>query len=354
MLGEGLKSLIPPRKNDPVASRVIGEEEVDFPLPDITNGGRGAASSAADILATPMPRQIVTARGGASQEEQRGTDRVFQIETNKVKPNPYQPRRDFNEEALRELAGSIREFGILQPLIVSKLEKETEAGSTVEYELIAGERRLMAAKMLGLPTVPAIIKHTRADVERLEMAVTENVQREDLNPIESARAMAKLQDEFGMTQREVAARLGKSREAISNTMRLLNLSSEMQAAVADGRISESQGRLLLSVEDPGKREELFREAAAQKVSVRDLEARVKRIRGQKYAAGGGSRKILDPETVALKEQLEEFLGTRVDMKGDGKGGKIIINFYSQEELNALIDKLLKQSGNPQTLPPAAP
>ncbi len=352
MLGEGLQSLIPPKKNDSLASRAGGEEEIEFPLPDITNGGKGAPTTAGDILATPAPRQVVASSESTMNKQQIGSARVFQIETDKIKPNPHQPRRDFNEEALRELAESIREFGILQPLVVSKVEKDVETGSVVEYELIAGERRLLAAKMLGSPTVPVIIRQARADAEKLEMAVTENIQRENLNPIESARAMAKLQDGFGMTQREIATRLGKSRESVSNTVRLLSLPSHMQAAISEGKISESQGRLLLSVDDLETREALFKEAANQKLSVRDLEARVKRVKGGRHENKSGVKKMLDPETVALKDQLEELLGTRVDMKREGRSGKIIINFYSQEELDALVEKLLRQNDSQPTLPPS--
>ncbi|MDD5710927.1 MAG: ParB/RepB/Spo0J family partition protein [Candidatus Colwellbacteria bacterium] len=353
MLGDGLQSLIPPRKNDSLASRAGGEEEIEFPLPDITNGGKGTPTSAGDILVAPTPRLMTVAHESEADGRQIGPARVFQIETDKIKPNPHQPRRDFNEGALRELAESIREFGILQPLVVSKVEKEVETGSAVEYELIAGERRLMAAKMLGLPTVPVIIRQTSADAEKLELAVTENIQREDLNPIESARAISKLQDKFGMTQREIAVRLGKSRESISNTVRLLSLPSVMQTAISEGKISESQGRLLLSVDDPKIREVLFREAVNQRLSVRDLETRIRRISGQRHEARSGVKKILDPETLALKEQLEELLGTRVDMKNDGKSGKIIINFYSQEEFDALVEKLLRQNDNQPTAPPSS-
>jgi ParB family chromosome partitioning protein len=352
MLGDGLQSLIPPRKSDSLSSLAGGEEEIEFPLPDITNGGMGVPGSAGDVLATPTPRQVMAVNKGAVSEKQVGSSHVFQIEIDKIKPNPHQPRRDFNEKALRELAESIREFGILQPLVVSKVERDVETGSVVEYELIAGERRLMASKMLGLPTIPVVIRQARADVEKLEMAVTENVQRENLNPIESARAMAKLQDGFGMTQREIAVRLGKSRESISNTMRLLSLPSDMQTAISEGKISESQGRSLLSVDDPQTREVLFREVIAQRLSVRDLEARIKRVRGQRYETRGGTKKVLDPEMVALKDQLEELLGTRVDMRREGKSGKIIINFYSQEELDALVGKLIKQNDSQPTLPPS--
>src|SRR3989344_4719501 len=168
------------------------------------------------VIVPPTPRLIEEKR----YEKLLPTDAIFQIEVERITSNPHQPRREFNEEALKELANSIREFGVLQPLVVSKIERETENGTSVEYELIAGERRLMASKLAGLRTVPAIVRSTSSDKEKLELAIIENIQRADLNPIETARAFAKLQDEFKLTQREIAARLGKSREAVANSVRL--------------------------------------------------------------------------------------------------------------------------------------
>ena len=282
-----------------------------------------------------------------SKQEAKASDRIFHIEPEKIDPNPHQPRRHFDEESLRELANSIREFGILQPLIVSKIEKETDFGQSVRYELIAGERRLKAAKILGIPTVPVIIRSPALDVEKLEMAVIENIQRTDLNAIESARAMARLQDEFGMTQREIASKLGKSRESVSNTVRLLSLPSEIQNAIAEGRVSESQGRMLLSLEDPKLQNSIFTETLRDNLSVRQLESRIRKVKnkltGAESAEKGNS--FADAETRALQEQLEEFLGTKVEVMRDGKSGKIIINFYSQEELNAVLKKFFKQNGS---------
>ena len=274
-------------------------------------------------------------------------DRIFHIELENIDPNPHQPRRDFDEEGLRELANSIREFGILQPLIVSKVEKESDFGQSVRYELIAGERRLKAAQMLGLPTVPAIIKNTVPDIEKLEMAVIENIQRTDLNPIEAARAMSRLQDEFGLTQREVASKLGKSREAVSNTVRLLSLPSEIQNAIAEGKINESQGRILLSLEDPKLQISIFAEILRDNLSVRQVESKIRKIKNKLSGAEDtkGEASFADVETKALQERLEEFLGTKVQVMRDGKSGKIIINFYSQEELNAVLQKFFKQNGN---------
>ncbi len=266
---------------------------------------------------------------------------VFQIEVERIKPNPHQPRRDFNEEALKELALSVREFGVLQPLIVTKIEKESDEGTTVEYELIAGERRLLAAKIAGLRTVPAIVRRATPEREKLELAIIENVQRSDLNPIEEARAYARLQDEFRLTQREIAARLGKSRESIANAVRLLNLPSEIQDAVSSGKVNESQARLLLSIEDIPRQRELFAELIRENMSVRELKSKVVAAR-----IGQGERADVtpppDPELTALKEKLEEFLGTEVGLSRSGKSGRITIAFYSPEELQGIMGKILKE------------
>ena len=280
-----------------------------------------------------------------SADGQKDKGIIFQIETDKILPNPHQPRRDFNEQSLQELANSIREFGVIQPLIVTKIEKESERGWTVSYELVAGERRLLAAKILGLTTVPAIIRQVPVEHEKLELAVTENVQRTNLNPIEFARAIAKLQEDFRLTQREVAARLGKSREAIANTLRLLSLPTEIQEAVATGKVSESQARLLLSVEDIAARDRLFREILTNNLTVREINLRVRQLKGKPVPESAeegpvaSSTKTIDPELLALKEELEAALGTPVELRKEGEGGKLTINFYSKEELEGILAKL---------------
>lgn len=275
---------------------------------------------------------------------------IFHIEVDKISPNPHQPRRDFNEESLKELAESIREFGLLHPLVVSKIERETESGTEVEYQLIAGERRLLAAKMAGLRTVPVIIRSEPSEREKLELSVIENIQRADLNPIEAARAFAKLQDEFRLTQREIATRLGKSREVIANTLRLLNLPSEIQEVVAKRLLSESQARMLLAVSDIISQQRLFEEILRENLSVREIRSRLRKEKEVISEVQGGLLEI-DPETAALKEKLEEFFGTKVDFKKEGESGKIIINFYSEEELSSVLNKLLKQNGNQSPSPP---
>lgn len=270
----------------------------------------------------------------------RQPDPIFHIETDKISPNPHQPRRDFNEETLGELAASIREYGILHPLVVTKIEKPTEFGTAVEYQLISGERRLMAAKIAGLERVPAIIKAIPTERERLELAIIENIQREDLNPIETARAYAKLQDQFGLTQREIAVRVGKSREVVANAVRLLNLPSNMQEAVTQGHVNESQARLLLMVSNIQEQQALFEDLLRNNLSVRELRSR---IQTKKEKVVPQAEAAADPELNHLEEQLRELLGTKVKLQKEGVGGKLIVNFYSQEELQALIAKLSKSA-----------
>lgn len=307
MLGRGLESLIPPEDQRQMTND-IGQEDAPKMSP-------------------------------AKPSQSHLSEAIFHIEVDSIKPNPHQPRRHFDEESLRDLAASIREVGILQPLVVSKIETETESGTNVEYRLIAGERRLLAAKMAGLERVPVIVKRIIHDRERLEIAIIENLQRADLNPIETARAYAKLQDEFGMTQREIASRIGKSREAVANTLRLLSLPSEIQDAVAAQKISESQARILLSVSDLGEQQRIFREIVANNLTVRQLKARTKTV--QQQAASNKQQDMFDPEVAAIQERLAEFLGmpVKVVRQPAEQGGKIIITFYSAEEFEEILHKL---------------
>jgi len=272
---------------------------------------------------------------GQSRENQdypkKHHEAIFLIELDKIKPNPHQPRRLFNEESIKELAASIQEFGILQPLLVSKIEEETENGTRVSYQLIAGERRFLAAKMLGLERIPAIIKKIDLESDRLEMAIIENIQRADLNPLEAARAFAKLQDVFGLTQREIAQRLGKSREAVANTLRLLGLPSNIQDALSQNKINESQARALLTISDLNQQQVIFQELINNNLSVRDLREKIK--------TEEPTGKPADPEEHYLETQLEEALGTKVQISKNQNKGKIIIKFFSPEELDSIIKKI---------------
>lgn len=351
MQGGGLESLIPKRSNSD-EGREDQDRDIEFPLPDVSSGG-GPASRGMD-LTSPKPMEVtlpeqpaVEPKESPSPQGSRQGDHIFHIETDKIQPNPHQPRKHFDEDALRELANSIREFGILQPLVVSKIEKDTDTGRTVEYQLIAGERRLMASKMLGLPTVPAIVRQEAPEVEKLELAVIENIQRSDLNPIEQARAIARLQDDFGMTQREIATRLGKGRGTIANTVRLLSLPTQIQEAIETGQISESQGRILLSLENPELQQMVFEKAIDKNMTVRQMEAAVRRAKSGESESTNQDQESPshDFEILALKEQLEEYLGTKVDVRREGKSGKIIISFFSKEELDSVVGKLFKQNGS---------
>lgn len=277
---------------------------------------------------------------------------VFLIEVAKISPNPFQPRRVFDPEKLRELAGSIREYGILQPLVVTKVIEENPAGTTVRYELIAGERRFRAASLLGMERVPAIIKNINLDRKRLELAIIENVQRDDLNPIDAALAYSRLQDEFGLTQREIATRIGKSREAIANAVRLLNLPSPMQDAISEGRLSESQARLLLSLKDLHQQETLFSEIINNNLSVRELKAK---IEYQKVTQARQRREAqMSPQSEAqdryMREQLEAVLGMPVKVEHSGSSGKITIEFYSPEELRGLVERIATGGSVPTATP----
>ena len=270
-------------------------------------------------------------------------DAIFHIEVDRIKPNPYQPRKHFDESALKDLTSSIREFGILQPLVVSKVETETDSGTKVEYQLIAGERRLMASKRAGLERVPVIIRQAAERAEQLELAIIENLQREDLDTIEMARSYARLQDEFGMTQREVAARLGKSREVIGNALRLLSLPVEIQDALAHNQINESQARLLLSIPNGMVQKQLFADLLAKSFSVRELKARIKNIHNPSmahapHAAFAGQHED-DLEMRDLQNRLKGVLGTDVKIEKRGGGGKIVISFYSPEELYGVVKRI---------------
>lgn len=265
-------------------------------------------------------------------------DAIFQIEVDKIKPNPYQPRKSFDDESLKELAASIREFGIIQPLVVLKIEKETENGTAVEYQLIAGERRWRAAKLVGLERVPVIIRRVSRDQEHMEMAIVENIQRANLNPIETARAYARLSDEFRLTQREIAVRVGKSRETIANSLRILNLPTDIQNAVAENKISESQARLLLMIDDSIQQNAFFQDLLNKNLSVRELRNRI-RGNNQESIIGNQRQKIVDPEVHQFEEQLSNYFGAPVKIEKSGEQGKIVISFFSPEEIKGIIEKI---------------
>lgn len=267
---------------------------------------------------------------------------IFWIELNKIVPNPYQPRREFDEDRLKELADSIRQYGILQPLVVSRAETMLEDGGIkVVYELIAGERRLRASKIAGLEQVPVIVRVGDNSRDKLELAIIENIQRENLNPVERAHSFQRLADEFKLTFVDVGKKVGKSREYVSNTVRILMLPQDILDALSKGQITEGHTRpLLMLVDRPMEQMTLFKEMLLRKMTVREAENIARRIAFEKIRK---KSMFLNPEVVDMEEKLAETLGTRVQIEPREKGGKITIDYFSYEELLAL-SMVLRQAG----------
>ncbi len=263
-------------------------------------------------------------------------DSVFWVDTDKIRPNPYQPRRDFDEAGLKSLAESIRQYGMLQPLTVTRRDIEREAGLASEYELIAGERRLRASKLIGLSQVPVVIRYGESDLTKLELAIVENLQREDLNAIDRAKALKQLIDEFGISQTEAAAKIGRSREYVSNSIRLLSLPDHMQSAVVGKEMHEAHARTLLMLTSrPEEQETLFKEIILKKLPVRAAERIARSIAQDRVRPQ--HRKT--PEMAELEKSLTEALGTRVIIEAGVEGGRLLIDFFSPEDLTHLVAAL---------------
>lgn len=278
-------------------------------------------------------------------------DSIFWLEVDKIRPNPYQPRREFDEAALQSLSDSIRQYGVLQALVVTRKEEEKpEGGLAVYYELIAGERRLRASKLAGVREVPALIKTgDESDQLKLELAIIENIQREDLNPIDRAKAFQQLADKFGFTHGQIGKKVGKSRVYVSNTIRLLALPEDMQQALSEKKITEGHTRpLLMLIDRPDQQQVLFKEIMLKNLTVRDAESIARRIAYEKVRKG---KLITDPETIELEEQLQESLGTRVRIERKENGGRVQIDFFSNDDLQSIIT-LLKANQNHANNPQA--
>ena len=265
-------------------------------------------------------------------------DSIFWIDIDKIVPNPFQPRREFDEAQLQSLADSIRQYGVLQALVVTRKEvPKDDGGLAVEYELIAGERRLRASKLAGLSQVPVLIKvgDEENDLMKLELAIIENIQREDLNPVDRSRAFQRLIDEFGFKHIDIAKKVGKSREYVSNSVRLLSLPVEILEALSLGKISEGHARPLMMLGDRVEEQNtLFKEVMFRKLTVREAEAISRRIAYDKIRKKGAT---LDPETQELEERLTETLGTRVSIEKRENGGKILIDFFSTDDLREILE-----------------
>ena len=330
-LGKGLQSLIPPADD---------------------NSAPRADSAEAKSRQPSVPARPPLPSPHASTREEH----IYYVEIDKIKPNPHQPRHDFNEEELASLSDSIRQYGILQPLVVTKKEIDFPYGRRVEYELLAGERRLRAASRAGFSRVPVIIREAD-ERTKLELAIVENVQRSDLNPIEEAEAYERLSREFSLTQEEIAARVFKSRETIANKVRLLELPKDIQQYIGDGFLTEGHAKALLSLKNPERMRLFAKETIKQSWSVRRLEEEVRKATLPKREL---PEHIVDPELDAYKKQVEELLGIPVSISGSRERGRLALSFESHDELERLIDRLRRalpqqhtglEESNPAT-PPA--
>lgn len=248
--------------------------------------------------------------------------------------NPFQPRFAIEVAALEELAESIRQHGVLQPLLVSRMD---DTGGAPTYQVIAGERRLEAAKLAGLSQVPVVIKETTPR-EHLELALVENLMRQDLNALEEAQAYRRLVDEFGLSQAELSERVGRSRPAVANSLRLLNLNDELRSSLVQNEISEGHARALLSLPEQYRRQ-AWERIVQKGLSVRETEELVRRWQVEEKKRRGQRAAIRNVEVEALEERLRAALGTKVSVVKGRRGGKITVHFYSDEELDAFLDRL---------------
>ncbi len=268
---------------------------------------------------------------------------VEMVDIDLIVPNPQQPRMHFDAAALEELADSIREHGVLQPVIVTRVQSDMGLAT---YQLIAGERRLQAARIAGETRMPVLVKEA-AGQELLELALVENIQRRDLNPIEEATAFRRLADEFALTQEQIAKRVGRGRVAVANTMRLLSLEDDIRASLASGQISEGHARALLGIEDSGTRLDAWRKIVADAMTVRQAEEIAKALRAvsphpEQTGASRSPGRRSDPHLLAVEDELRHVLGSRVAIAKARSGGRIIISAHSDAELDGVIEKLRAQ------------
>ena len=256
-----------------------------------------------------------------------GAQRVIEIHRSKIRPNHIQPRGEAENSELEGLAASIERHGILQPVVVGEREQDGT------YELIAGERRWRAAGMAGLEMVPALLRSV-GEQERLELALVENVQRVDLSPLDQACAFRRLQTEFDLSQERIASAVGKSRSAVANTMRLLDLPEEARRAIAEGKITEGHARAILAVRDPAGRSELLERILGEGLTVRAAEWRVRKTRAPSESTPA------DGDTEGLARAFGDALRTKVEIRRSGSGGRLIVHFYGDEDLQALFERIV--------------
>lgn len=260
-----------------------------------------------------------------------------EVSVNLVTPNPHQPRQEMDQDGLAELAASIQSHGVLQPLVVTRVGDE--------YQIIAGERRWRASQLAGLRTVPVIVKESTPQ-QMLELALVENIQRADLNPLEEANAYRQLMDEFELTQEEISSQVGKSRAAIANTVRLLKLPDEVKTALAAGRISEGHARALLSLSSASMQKQAMASIFSHGLNVRQTEAMVRSLQSKPAPdQPAESSTDLSPEDRDVVDRFQSRLGTKVNLTRGKKGGRLVIHFYSDEELQAIYDTVLGSEGS---------
>ncbi len=293
---------------------------------------RGLGKGLDAMIPVPENSPSLSTEKTESKAEDKGSETIVKI--TQVEPNREQPRKNFDEDALQELADSIKQFGLLQPILVQ--DRKTH------YEIIAGERRWRAAKLAGLKEVPVIIRDY-TEQEIVEISLIENIQREDLNPIEEAQAYKKLLTEFNLKQDEVAERVSKSRTAVTNSMRLLKLCDEVQQMIIDDMLSTGHARALISIEDPEQQYIIAQKIFDEKLSVRDVEKLVKNLNKPEKP----KKEIIEDKSLEIiyqdvEEKLKQSLGTKVDISSKGNGsGKIEIEFYNHDDLDRIIELLSK-------------
>ena len=277
-------------------------------------------------------------------------DSIFWVELDKIKPNPFQPRREFDESQLKSLADSIRQYGVLQALVVTRNElQKQDGGLGVEYELVAGERRLRAARLAGLAQVPVLIRTgEETDLMKLELAIIENIQREDLSPVDRARAFDRLHKEFNFKHHEIGKKVGKSREYVSNSLRILSLPEYIINALSENKITEGHTRpLMMLIDRPQEQETLFKEIIFKKLNVREAESIARHIAVER------ARKLIDQELIDIEGLFKEKLGTRVRIEkksarhgsaegesGGEEGGRVTIDFFNKDDLRALLERIV--------------
>ena len=275
-------------------------------------------------------KDLIQEKRGAEKWIYKGKEIIY-LPTERIKPNRYQPRLTFNKEALEELKASIKQKGVVQPILVRPLAGE-------KYELIAGERRLRAVKALGVDRIPAIIKQL-PDVEAMELSLIENLQREDLNPMEQAKAYKRLIDEFGFIQEDVAERIGKDRSSVANILRLLNLPEQIQDYISKGVVSFAHAKIILSLKEKSAQIKLAKAIVNNQLTVRQAQKKIEATNTQVKIKPATK----DAEIIALEEELQRALGTKVTIVNEKKGGKLIIEFFSHTDLERILKKL-KASG----------